>query len=425
MSDVKKKLYSIEKSALISVLGVVFLFSFSVGIVLFAPRHIDPTWTQPTSPYQVQVYEVVDPNLYISSASTNDSSLQYVHHLKRNFTLVGFHENEVLGIVAPPELEKYVTRLKEKKLKLTSRLLMLRPPEKNPSFDAIALAQNLRDQLQEAWMKEHPDWQEKGDRRDEIQVLELFDVTGDSAFALAPNEEHIENWIDENFVIIDETLHQPYHKNYGVVYVNNPQEYRLSAYQFGDQQGWRFDPRGKPIESIEQLKEHRLGFHSREELIKTGEQIYASEGCWYCHTDQTRTLVQDVVLNGAAAYPSPPSSANEYIYQRISFPGTKRNGPDISRTGVKRPSRDWHKGHFWAPQTASKGSIMPSFRHFFDEDPRGTSKNVVGIPNYRFEAIYQYLMTKGTRITPPNQAWWLGKDPVKTIEIIEGKRKIK
>ena len=68
---------------------------------------------------------------------------------------------------------------------------------------------------------------------------------------------------------------------------------------------------------------------------------------------------------------------------------------------------------------------MPSFRHFFDEDPRGTSKNLIGIPNYRFEAIYQYLMTKGTRITPPNQAWWLGRDPVKTIEIIEGKRKIK
>ncbi len=33
----------------------------------------------------------------------------------------------------------------------------------------------------------------------------------------------------------------------------------------------------------------------------------------------------------------------------------------------------------------------------------------------------QYLMTKGTRITPPTQAWWLGKDPIKTKEIIEGR----
>ena len=66
------------------------------------------------------------------------------------------------------------------------------------------------------------------------------------------------------------------------------------------------------------------------------------------------------------------------------------------------------------------GLIMPSFRHFFDFDPRGTAKSPVGIPNYRFEAIYQYLMTKGTRITPPTQAWWLGKDPIRTKEIIEG-----
>lgn len=65
---------------------------------------------------------------------------------------------------------------------------------------------------------------------------------------------------------------------------------------------------------------------------------------------------------------------------------------------------------------------MPSFRHFFDNDPRGTAGNPHGIPNYQFEAIFQYLMTKGTRITPPTEAWWLGKDPVKTLEIIEGKK---
>ena len=150
--------------------------------------------------------------------------------------------------------------------------------------------------------------------------------------------------------------------------------------------------------------------------------MYQIEGCWYCHTDQTRTLVQDLVLNGSDSFPSPPSSANEYIYQEVTFPGTKRNGPDLSRTGIKRPSRDWHKAHFWAPKTQSKGSIMPAFRHFFDFDPRGTGRKTVGVPNYKFEAIFQYLMTKGTRITPPTEAWWIGKDPVHTLEIIEGRR---
>ena len=67
---------------------------------------------------------------------------------------------------------------------------------------------------------------------------------------------------------------------------------------------------------------------------------------------------------------------------------------------------------------------MPSFRHFFDDDPRGTSKSPYGIPNYKFEAVYQYLMTKGTRITAPTQAWWIGKDPIQTTQIIEGKKRI-
>jgi cytochrome c oxidase cbb3-type subunit 2 len=65
---------------------------------------------------------------------------------------------------------------------------------------------------------------------------------------------------------------------------------------------------------------------------------------------------------------------------------------------------------------------MPAFQHFFDDDPRGTSGRSAGVPNARFEAIYQYLMTKGTRITSPNQGWWLGKDPIDTKAIIEGRR---
>jgi cytochrome c oxidase cbb3-type subunit 2 len=192
----------------------------------------------------------------------------------------------------------------------------------------------------------------------------------------------------------------------------------------GESKRWRYDPIGRPIQNLDELKSPAMNFYSRQKLIEFGEHLYAIEGCWYCHTDQTRTLIQDTVLNGSDSYPAPPSSANEYIYQKITFAGTRRIGPDISRVGVKKPSRDWHKAHFWAPKTASAGSLMPSFQHFFDNDPRGTGKSSIGIPNHRFEAIYQYMMTKGTRITAPTQAWWLGKDPIKTKEIIEGQRKL-
>ena len=231
-----------------------------------------------------------------------------------------------------------------------------------------------------------------------------------------------EDFVDEDYTILDETVMQPWHQDPGVIFVKNPVEYRIVPFGFGDNRGWKYDPNGKSIASVEELEGPEMGFRSRESLILLGQTIYAHEGCWYCHTDQTRTLVEDTVLNGSESYPAPPSSPNEYIYQKVTFPGTRRIGPDMSRVGIKRPSRDWHKAHFWAPRTASAGSIMPSFRHFFDFDPRGTRKTEVGIPNYRFEAIYQYLMTKGTRITPPTEAWWLGKDPVQTLKIIEGEK---
>lgn len=416
--------HRLDKSAIITVIGIILLFSTSIMVVLIAPRYVDPSWTSASSPYQVQMYEIADPNLYISSTVKGGSTLQFVYHIKENFTLLAFHETESMRIVTPEKLEKYVTRYGKPVLKLTSHLLLLRKPQQSESFDAVAQANRLRDDAQSVWEKDHPKWKEEGLFKPSFDILELYEPGGADAFAVAPTEGMLENWVDENFKILDEVSHQLFHANHGVVYVNNPKEYRYSHFEYAGEEGWRYDPEGETVKDIQQLKSHALGFRSRAEMISLGEHIYAIEGCWYCHTDQTRTLVQDVVLNGSDSYPAPPSAANEYIYQKITFPGTRRIGPDISRVGIKRPSRDWHKGHFWSPKTASPGSIMPSFRHFFDDDPRGTSRSPFGVPNYRFEAMFQYLMTKGTRITPPTQAWWLGKDPIQTKEIIEGQRRL-
>lgn len=415
--------HRLDTSTILTVIGILLFFSGSVIVVLLAPRFVDPTWTTPTCSYQVQMYEISDPNFYISTESSGSSTLQAVYHIKRDYTLLAFHESDTVRIVAPKELEPFVTRLGDKTLKLTSQLLLLRKPQKDEKFDAVAAAGKVNKELQDAWEKEYPNWKEEKRAKPGFAVFELFSAEGTEAFAAAPIEGSVENWVDENFELLDEPK-QPYHRDSGVIYINNPIEYRISRFVFNEREGWRYDANGERIKSLEEFKGNSIGFRSRAELIALGEHIYAIEGCWYCHTDQTRTLVQDVVLNGSDSYPAPPSSASEYIYQKITFPGTRRIGPDISRVGIKRPSRDWHKGHFWSPKTASQGSIMPAFHHFFDDDPRGTSKNQVGIPNYRFEAIYQYLMTKGTRITPPTQAWWLGKDPIKTKEIIEGQRKL-
>ncbi len=413
--------HKLDRSAILMIGGIILLFSMSVMAVLVAPRFIDSTWTSPSSPYQVQMYEVEDPNYYMSSASTGGHELQYVHHLKQDFTLLTFKESENLRLVAPQELEKYITRYQEPELKLTSRLLMLREPESEMRTHAEKLQKNLQHNGKEQHSQAS---KEEETSKVQYQILELYDPQVQEAFSLDPSGGILQNWVDENFKILDDAVKQPYHQEYGVVYVQNPREFRIIPIHYGDQERWRYDPQGRPMKGLAELTSPMLGFYSRQELIYLGEKIYAIEGCWYCHTDQTRTLIQDVVLNGSDSYPAPPSSANEFIYQKITFPGTRRIGPDLSRVGVKRPSRDWHQSHFWAPKTASAGSIMPAFQHFFDHDPRGTGKSSIGIPNYRFEAIYQYMMTKGTRITPPTQAWWLGKDPIKTKEIIEGQRKL-
>lgn len=407
-------IHRLDLSAIFTIIGIILLFSTAIFFVLIAPGYVDRTWTEPTNPYQVQIYEISDPSVYISTISRER---QFVYHLKRDFTLLAFQESEFIRIIAPEELNKYITKFNDNVLKLTSQLMLLRKPIEGS--DEEKSAATLRSSLQIEWKKSHEG------SLPTFEILELYISEGNEAFAIAPSDGMIENWIDKDFKILDENSQQAYHADPGVIYVKNPIEYKIRSHQFDKKEEWEYSPSGQPIANMEELKSHPLGFHSREELIKAGEQIYASEGCHYCHTDQTRTLIQDVVLNGSDSYPAPPSTANEYIYQNVTFPGTRRIGPDISRVGVKRPSRDWHKGHFWSPATASKGSIMPSFRHFFDDDPRGTSSIVPGIPNYKFEAIFQYLMTKGTRITPPNQAWWLGKDPVQTKDIIEGRKRFK
>lgn len=414
----------VEKSALMTVIGIIVLFSGAIVVTLVAPSYVDPTWTTPSSSYMKQMYEVSDPNVYISTSQSGSSDIQTVHHLKNDYTLLSFTETEELRIIAPREYTQYITWLGEQKQKLTSRLLLLREPQSQTqtfAFNAEATALNLQMRLQNQWEQDNPYWKEEGLRKPYYQILELYEPEGDEAFAVYQSDGITENWIDDQYEIVDEGIRQDYHREAGVLYVKNPKEFRVSRFRQGSQEGWKYDSRGQAIESLQELKGEKLQFLSRAELISMGEQIFAAEGCWYCHTDQTRTLVQDTVLNGSDSYPAPPSSANEYVYQKITFPGTRRIGPDISRVGVKRQSRDWHKAHFWEPKTESPGSIMPAFHHFFDEDPRGTSKSPYGVPNYKFEAMFQYLMTKGTRITPPTQAWWLGKDPLRTIDIIEGR----
>src|SRR5678816_456682 len=52
--------------------------------------------------------------------------------------------------------------------------------------------------------------------------------------------------------------------------------------------------------------------YTPEEL--KGRAVYVREGCWYCHTQQTRTLVPDTKRSGWRGVDSPVSTPDEFVY---------------------------------------------------------------------------------------------------------------
>ena len=113
---------------------MVLLFSVAIGVTLIAPRYIDKSWTEPSSEYQVQMHDVVDPHIYVGLEKTGDQEIQMIQHLKKGYTLLGFSESEFIRIIAPKSLEKYITHWEDKTLKLTSQLLLLREPKEYKGF---------------------------------------------------------------------------------------------------------------------------------------------------------------------------------------------------------------------------------------------------------------------------------------------------
>ena len=94
--------------------------------------------------------------------------------------------------------------------------------------------------------------------------------------------------------------------------------------------------------------------------IMQGRAIYVREGCWYCHTQQTRTIEADTIRSGWRDVRSPVSTPDEFVYDKPHMFGTRRVGPDLSRVGGKY-DRQWHVTHFRDPRSLVPGSVMPPF----------------------------------------------------------------
>jgi cytochrome c oxidase cbb3-type subunit 2 len=118
--------------------------------------------------------------------------------------------------------------------------------------------------------------------------------------------------------------------------------------------------------------------HEYTEQERRGIDIYRSEGCVYCHTQQIRKLASDQRRYGWRLVEAPPSESWEYINDKDHYLGTKRTGPDLARVGGKY-STEWHMAHFKNPRDLGEkfashngpyqsASIMPSFKHLSDDE---------------------------------------------------------
>lgn len=93
-----------------------------------------------------------------------------------------------------------------------------------------------------------------------------------------------------------------------------------------------------------------------------GRTVYEREGCATCHTQAVRPLLADTKRYG------PISADTDPVEPGPSLWGARRVGPDLAREGGRRSTR-WQVTHLDDPRAVSPGSIMPSYRHLF-EQPR-------------------------------------------------------
>lgn len=101
---------------------------------------------------------------------------------------------------------------------------------------------------------------------------------------------------------------------------------------------------------------------------EAGRQIYISNGCVGCHSQQVRNVDMDKTWGErpgiAADY---ALSTRKSIWQNAgTLMGTERTGPDLTNIGVRQPSQDWHLVHLYNPRIVMPQSIMAPYPWLFE-----------------------------------------------------------
>jgi cytochrome c oxidase cbb3-type subunit 2 len=147
-------------------------------------------------------------------------------------------------------------------------------------------------------------------------------------------------------------------------------------------------------------------------LELAGRNIYVREGCYLCHSQMIRSLRDEVERYGHY------SLAAESMYDHPFQWGSKRNGPDLARVGLKYTD-SWQIAHLKDPRSVVPQSIMPTYAFLANTelDSREIAdymraSRLVGVP-YSDEMIADVDADLKTQLNPdsPDAAAFLKRYP--------------
>ncbi len=116
-------------------------------------------------------------------------------------------------------------------------------------------------------------------------------------------------------------------------------------------------------------------------IVEAGREVYISEGCVYCHSQQVRDEQNGSDLE--RGWGVRRTVARDYLFDSPPLLGSSRIGPDLANAGsakwrnepadenfgYKPAKRDeaWELLHLYNPRVIIKESNMPAYRNLFVE----------------------------------------------------------
>ncbi len=122
-----------------------------------------------------------------------------------------------------------------------------------------------------------------------------------------------------------------------------------------------------------------------------GRDVYISEGCYTCHSQQVRPFEWET-----ARYGNRVSTIDDSIFDHPFQWGSKRTGPDLAHEGGLRPD-SWHWRHMIDPRAVTPDSIMPNYPHLVEDrvnleqtEAKMRAMRMVGVP-YTVDQVHSGL----------------------------------